>query len=421
MNQQRILFQAAMAVDGRSVKAAPGAVLVQGDRILAAGSPQHIGSGGPDCTTIDLPTSIITPALVNVHAHLDLTHIGPRPFTGDFASWVELVRANRASAETAIDASVRLGVDLAIHGGTAFIGDIAGVGSLQPVHTLRRTGLQGVSFIEVFGLGLTQDAAISRLQRAVQSIPHTENGVRFGVQPHAPYSCGPKMFKAAVELNLPLATHLAETLEELEFVRTATGPIQRMLQRIGVWHPEISADADGVHPIDQLLPYLKATRWIVAHLNYLDEAHLDLFAPAIMPGLSVAYCPRASAYFGHPHAGHPQHRYRDMLARGINVALGTDSIICLDTSDRLSVLDEMRLLHRRDATDAIILLRMATINGATALGVDPSLVTLEPGRTAGLLAIDCHGPFKSTPLQRALLTNTAPRWLVKPRSAAKQP
>ena len=70
--------------------------------------------------------------------------------------------------------------------------------------------------------------------------------------------------------------------------------------------------------------------------------------------------------------------------------MGTDSIVCLPTDqcDRLSVLDEMGFLHQRDGTDPLTLLRMATVNGARALGVDENLVTLRPGLCVGLVRMD---------------------------------
>ena len=58
----------------------------------------------------------------------------------------------------------------------------------------------------------------------------------------------------------------------------------------------------------------------------------------------AVYCPRASEFFGHPAGGHPSHRYREMLAAGVPVALGTDSAIVLGDAPSISVLDEMRLL-----------------------------------------------------------------------------
>jgi 5-methylthioadenosine/S-adenosylhomocysteine deaminase len=168
-----------------------------------------------------------------------------------------------------------------------------------------------------------------------------------------------------------------------------------------------------MHPVDCLLPYLSKSQWVAAHLNYVEDRHLELLSPARGVQVTVVYCPRASAYFGHPMGGRSSHRYREMMQCGINVALGTDSIICLNTPDRISVLDDMRFLYQRDATDPRTLLRMATINGANALGVDPALFTLSPGPTAGLLAIELPHATIGDPLHDALRTSNPPRWVHK--------
>lgn len=417
-----------MIADGDRRVFAPGAIMLDGRKIQAAGSPRDIGEAGSGCRVIDLPHSVVIPALVNAHTHLDLTHIGPIPPEDEFIQWVNIVRRERAMTDEQIDASVRLGAELCRAGGTAIVGDIAGITSLQPIKSLRQTGMRGVSFLEVFGVGHSQTKAIERMRHAVETIPAFEPNVALGLQPHAPYSCGLDVYRAAVDLNRPLSTHLAETVEELEFVRDGTGPIARMLREIGVWNDGIKPARK--HSIDHLEPVLRERPMLAAHVNYLDDEHLEKLSR--WP-VSIAYCPRASAYFGHATrlgawdlglgAGEiassrksqapslpSHHRYRDMLSAGINVALGTDSILCLDTSDRISVLDDMRFLFLRDSTDPLTLLRMATINGAKALGFDPALVTLAPGEVAGLLAIDVDSG--STDLLHALLmSNAAPRWI----------
>ena len=106
----------------------------------------------------------------------------------------------------------------------------------------------------------------------------------------------------------------------------------------------------------------------------------------------------------------------DMIAAGVNVALGTDSFVCLDTPDRISVLDEMRLLHRRDGTDPATLLRMATINGARALGFDEHAFCFAPGCTAGVLAVstDKRAGSPGEALRSVLQRSDAPQWVVGP-------
>lgn len=429
----RLIIRAAAVADGAGLFAAPGVVLLEaatihgfgprsdtahrqpqsrqpghvdnltagGCRIIAAGSPQEVGAAAVTITTIDLPDAIIIPALVNAHAHLDLTHIGPQPepVGGGFSAWAEMIRNRRAMDEQAIWESVQQGVELSIRGGTAVIGDIAGGRSLLPIQTLRASGLRGTSYLEVFGIGASQGRSAAFLRELIEHVASDADGVRLGVQPHAPYSCGLNLYQAAAGLNLPMATHLAETLEEIEFVQQATGPLADMLKRLGVWDDSITRS--GNHPIDHLAPILREHPCLAAHLNYVDSRHLE--AMLHWP-ISVAYCPRASAYFGHPQQGHVPHRYREMLQAGINVALGTDSVVCLppEQADRLSVLDEMRFLYQRDATDPALLLRMATVNGARALGIDENLVTFKPGHCAGVIAVTIDGDDSRSPLERAL-------------------
>ncbi len=416
---RRRLLRAAAIIDAAGIQAAPGVVLLEDDRIIAAGSPQAVGAVGQVASDgiETLADSVIVPALANVHAHLDLTHIGPQPFDGDFARWVERIRFGRCTDQDTIAATVREGVRLSRAGGTAMVGDIAGARSMTPVRALRELGMPGVSYLEVFGIGRGQAAAIDFMGSAIDAVPNIDQGVRFGLQPHAPYSCGPEVYRyAAAALGTPMSTHLAETTEELEFIRHARGSLADMLKRIGVWDDSIraagAAGAAGLHPVEFLAQQLGVgggdRSCIAAHVNYVDDEHLELLAKS---RIHVAYCPRASAYFGHP-----QHRYREMMAAGVNVALGTDSIVCLDTPDRISVLDEMRLLHQRDGVDAVTLLRMATICGCRALGMRESLVTLKSGESAGLLALraDEHAASPQEALESALRRNEPPKWMLGP-------
>jgi len=272
------------------------------------------------------------------------------------------------------------------------------------LQALRDSGLGGVSFLEVFGLGAGAARAVAVMRGVREGEDWDAGGVRLGLQPHAPYSCEVSVFEQAAELGLPLSTHLAETREEIEFVEQGTGELAEMLARMGVWERETAGW--GKHPVEHLEKALSGRPWIAAHVNYVEDHHLEMLAG--WP-VTVGYCPRASAYFNHG-----GHRYREMMARGINVALGTDSILGLDTPGRISVWDEMRFLYERDGTDPVELLRMATINGARGLGFDESWFTLERGRVAGLLALPVEEGVGGDLLRRALGRSEGPRWVVGP-------
>ena len=408
MTCPRTLITAAMIVDGAQNSVSPGAILLENDAIISSGTPESVGEVS-DATRIDLPGKLVMPALVNAHAHLDLTHIGPVPEAGSFTDWISRLQTQRASDDDGIEASINQGIAYVIAGGTALVGDIAGVGSPIPVRTLRNSPLSGVSFLEVFGNGIRQTQAIEMMQKAIAEIEHDGRGVTLGLQPHSPYACGIDLYKAVGKTGLPLSTHLAETPEEIQFTRSGDGPLADLLRQFGVW--DASIGRSGQHPVDRLKPIFSQTPCLAAHLNYIDDHHLALLAA--WP-LSVAYCPRASAYFGHPRNDHDPHRYRDMLEAGINVALGTDSMLCLDTPHRLSVLDDMRFLYHRDNTDPRLLLRMGTINGAIALGVESSRFTLDPGPVAGLIALEINPESNLDPLRQILDGDAPPEWLSGP-------
>ena len=408
MNSQTVLITAAAIADGSGLLTRPGAILLRRGRIVASGTPQFIGVPA-GTAQIMRPDSLVIPGLVNAHCHLDLTHIGPIPYPGAFVTWIEAVRTRRADSDQAVRNSVERGAELSRAGGTGLIGDIAGARSAVPVDALRATGLSGVSYVEMFGLGRSQLAAIEWLREIAATCPHDDRGVKLGLQPHSPYSCGLDVFAGAAAIGLPMATHLAETPEELQFVESADGPLAEMLARLGVLDDTVIGH--GGHPIDHLADVLATTPFLAAHVNYLEPQHVQQLAG--WP-ISVAYCPRASAYFGHPQHGAPPHQYLDMLNRGLNVALGTDSILCLGRADRISVLDEMRFLHARDGVDPALLLRMATVNGARALGFDPLSVTLAPGSSlnSGLIALPIGHSRETNPVIQILHNDDAPNWII---------
>jgi len=405
MNSRPLLIRAAAIADGYGFVVAPGAIVVCKSRIIARGSPQEIGEV-PDARILDLPRSVVIPGLVNAHCHLDLTGIGPRPLEGSFVDWIKMVRQLRPRVEADIEAAVRKGIELSRAGGTVAIGDVVGIQCEDAIKLMADSNMLGVTFVEMFGIGQRQTVAAEALKKFSIGksgwIP-----MRVGLQPHAPYSCGPEVYRAAATTRLPLMTHLAETQEEVRFVQHGDGPLADMLREFGVWDDTIHGF--DKHPIDHVQELLGGVRCLAAHCNYIEPRHLQTMARIF----NVAYCPRASAYFGHPHVDHLPHQYREMIEAGMTVALGTDSMIGLDTPDRLSVLDDMRLLLQRDGTDPITLLRMATINGALALGVDPQLVSMRPGRTQGLLALEIGeaGSDSGTDLLAgAIMNEQQPMW-----------
>lgn len=405
-----------------------------GVRVLAVGSGLEVGShpAAAGAVEVDLQQSVVLPGMVNAHTHLDLTHLGPQPHdpaTG-FVAWVERIRAGRATDPAAIRASVERGIELSLRAGVVLVGDIAGAAKglprVEPFAVLAESGLSGVSFLEFFAMGTREGLGLSRLEAALAEAEagggFCRGGARLGVQPHAPNTVSLAGYRRAVELSqqhgLRLSTHLAETLEEREFIAQGTGPQREMLERFGFWDDAIlECVGQGRSPVEHLGGVFGEVPFVLAHLNDTGpdlERTIEALANA-----SVVYCPRASTYFDAPSRFGP-HRYREMLEAGINVCLGTDSIVNLpsgvdgDNGTGLSVLEEARLLSRRDGVDAGVLLSMLTVNGCRALGWDAGACSLGVGaRPMGVVAVDVSGTDPGTgAMERVLRSGTGPEFVV---------
>ena len=380
------LLLASAACDVRGGVHRPGAVAVERGVAVAWADPRELRGRFHGAREIDLGVRfgpvLALPGMVNAHAHLDLAGVGPRPYRGDFAAWVReevLPVRRRGSAADGI----RSAAADSLAAGVEAVGDVAGSPGARAA--LAGTGLRGVSFEELFGLGEQAVEALSRRAAEVAAEVATRRpagGIRPGLQPHAPYSVSPAGYAACVQTGLPLSTHLAELAEEAEFVGSGTGPLRAMLGSMDLWRPGLGDAYRGEpSPVAWLRPHLQAAagRFVVAHANHVRDEDIATLAAT---GTSVAYCPVASAYFGHT-----GHRYREMLDAGVNVALGTDSALCQppDEPQPHGILPQARFLFRRDGTDPGTLVRMATAHGFGALGLEtrPRRLTLVPIDPAG--------------------------------------
>jgi cytosine/adenosine deaminase-related metal-dependent hydrolase len=390
-----IVIRAGAVRDAAGVDLRPGLVGVRDGHIVAVAEGDRLsGHGWYAAKVLDLPDRLLIPGLVNAHAHLDLTDLGPRPLGGSFLDWLGGVMADRPRDADTVTAAVRHGAAMSRQAGVAWIGDVAH--SSAAVTARKDTELPGVTYLECVGLGSRQPQRWRETLTTLDALPHElpvsgsePRGVVLGLSPHAPYSAGRSLYAAAVEFSreraLRLCTHAAESPRELEFVRNGTGPFRDLLVKLGHTDADLADAVTGLHPIDHLEPYLRKARWLLVHCNELEDHHLDLLRKA---RASVAYCPVASDYFGFPAPasdGTPRrHRYRDLLDAGVNVALGTDSIVCQspDNPQPLSIFAQMRHLHQRDGTHPQTLLAMATLHGLRALLIDDRLATFAPGAPA---------------------------------------
>jgi len=170
--------------------------------------------------------------------------------------------------------------------------------------------------------------------------------------------------------------HLAESREEIDFLREGRGPLRELLESREAWDP--TARPYGSRPLDELQVLARAHRAVVVHGNYLDDEEIDFLARRRQ--MASVYCPRTHAWFDHK-----RYPLEKLLAAGATVALGTDSRA---SSPDLSILAEMRHVAQVfPAVSRATILELGTLGGARALGLDARIGTLEPGKRANLAIV----------------------------------
>lgn len=186
--------------------------------------------------------------------------------------------------------------------------------------------------------------------------------------PHAPYSTSPWVFKRCREISdkysVPILTHIAETTDEIEFIR----------------------EKFGKTPVEHLRDIsLLCERVVSAHSIYLTKEDMNIFRDY---KVGVAHCPESNMKLASGCAPIPEY-----IQLGIKVGLATDGA---SSNNDLDMIGEMRtcaLVHKlvkKDPTviDAQTVVKMATLGGAEVLGISHMVGSLEPGKAADIITIE---------------------------------
>ncbi|MGB7328999.1 MAG: amidohydrolase family protein [Rubripirellula sp.] len=338
-----------LPIDGEPIKG--GSIRISAEQIVDV-SPER-----PPADAVDLGDVAILPGLVNAHTHLefsDLTHPIGQPNV-PLPTWIGKVVAQRGTttAETK-NTAISQGLRESAEAGVCLIGEIT-----SPPCDYQRTPRTPtiVALAEV--LGLSDDRSSERFAVGIQHNEQYENG---GWSPHAPYSTTQSTIQQCVtesaRSHRPLAMHVAESPAERELLTQGTGPFADALHAMGVWRDDLFPWSE--RPFDWLIDQLAlADHALLIHGNDLNLSELQRIAPH--KNLTVVYCPRTHAFFGYT-----PHPVADCLKTGIRIAIGTDSRA---SNPDLNLWNEVQfLLNHRPDIDPAEVLKMATLNGAAALG-----------------------------------------------------
>jgi aminodeoxyfutalosine deaminase len=343
--------------------------------------PWQGAPASPDIEVVDWGSAVIMPGLVNAHAHLELTCLHGRLVRfSSFCDWLsQLILQRRQWKREDYVESARRGSEMAVRSGTTLIGDISASGVSW--EALRSVRLRKVVFEEALSFLPERAGEILASIEDRLNKREPESLLCPGISPHAPYSVSGELFCSlsalARRMSLPLAIHAAETLEEIEFLNSGTGAFRQFLTTLAVLPDAYQPPRMRPIPYLEKLGVLEGPVLLI-HCNYLDPESMAII---LRSRSSVVYCPRSHGFFGHA-----EHPVRELLDRGINVALGTDS---LASNDSLSLLEEMRYLYRmRKDLKSCEIFRMATLNGAAALGFGTSAGRLRCGYWADMAVIE---------------------------------
>jgi aminodeoxyfutalosine deaminase len=379
--------QAMLALKARFVFPVHGPPIADSCVTIRYGRIVAVGTSAPGCPTHDLGNAAILPGLVNAHTHLEFSDLAAplgRPGM-PLPDWIRQVFAHRRAVTSAATDNVKRGLRESLMAGTTLLGEIATSDWRNDVARAAETVPDTIMFHESIGPTLDRVASAMAAAEAFLAVDSPPSNIALALSPHAPYTVHPQLLAALVALgrqfNVPLAMHLAESREELEWIQTGGGPFGQLLRDLNAG--DSSPESPFLRVLDYLQHLARAPRSLVIHGNYLNAADLDFIA-ANAATMSVVYCPRTHAFFGHE--PYPLAR---LLTMGVAVALGTDSRA---SNPDLSVLAELAYVAQHyPQVPAAKVLELGTLAGARALGLDAHAGTLEPGKVANLTVVGLQG------------------------------
>jgi cytosine/adenosine deaminase-related metal-dependent hydrolase len=370
-----------------------GAVLILGDRIVTIGPWKGFPAAFTSANRgkiFDLGDVILMPGLVNAHCHLDYTGMaGMWPPPKKFIDWIPRMLA--AKAEWSYSDYARSwvnGAKMLLNSGTTTVADIEAAPELLP-EVWEATPLRVISFLEMTGVRSKRDPneILHEALGKIDSLSHDRSTAT--LSPHAPYSTSPELLRLSAETarerNLRVAIHVAESQQEFEMYTQGSGEMYEWLKRNG----RDNSDCGRGSPFQDLeRAGLIRENLLAIHANYLDESDYQLLNGK---KVSVIHCPRSHEYFRHT-----KFPLEKMLAANVNVCLGTDSLATVVKPDKqeleLNMFQEMQAFARTNPeVAASAILKMATMNGARALGLFGKAGVLAGGAFADMIAIPFAG------------------------------
>ncbi len=326
---------------------------------------------------------ILTPGFINCHCHLELSHMKSLiPKQSGLVDFVLKVVNERHFDEEEILSAIENAENEMVQNGIVAVGDICN--NALTIGQKIRGNLHYHNFIEVSGF--PPAVALIRFKRAVELYnTFTDSLPANSIVPHAPYSVSPDMFELINDYpgNNILTIHNQEITDENKLFETGEGDLLRMYEKMGI---DISFfKASGRSSLKTWLPFFtKEQSIILVHNVATSVADIGFAKPAYRTGRLQTHfclCPNANLYISN--------KLPDVnlfIGNSCAIVIGTDS---LASNDQLNILEEIKTLTTHFPLLKLeTVLQWATINGASALGIESVYGSFEKGKKPGVVLIE---------------------------------
>ena len=383
-----------------------GAVVVDGGHVVAVDSWETIAREYGSRPVTDLGDQVLLPGLINAHCHLDyskLRHaVAPQK---TFTKWISRINAlKREMADNDYITGITSGFVELRRWGTTTVCNMEAFPELLP--QLPPPPIRTWWFLELIDIRsrIPTESFMAGALAFFEGRPGWLGG--FGLNPHAPYTASPELFRLCVEcaekFGMVLTTHVAESAEEDEMFRHARGDLYHFLQKLGRRMDDCGSHSSFANLASR---GLIGPGWIIAHANEMDDDDIAIIASSPdRAAWHVVHCPRSHVFFHHR-----PFPWKELANAGATISLGTDS---LASNDILSLFSEMRTARKSAPwLNSEQLVRTVTVNPAKALKQEGRLGVIAPGAHADLIALPYAGNLEN--VYDAIVANAHPiEWMM---------
>jgi len=318
---------------------------------------------------------IIVPGFVNVHCHLELSHLlGVIPRHTGLVPFLQRVMSMRGADEERIYQAMEAADQAMYDNGIVAVGDHANTGISASVKS--RSRIHYHTFVEV--IGFEPEVADQKLEEAGVIAGLFEGGP-VSITPHAPYSVSKELFRLlneeAIRSKLPLSVHNQESEEENRLFRYKVGHFLDFYRHLG---KDVSGfKAQARNSLQTFMTYLSPTTPVLLVHNTFTSSKDIYYIERQGRNVSWCFCPNANLYI---EGTLP--KLKNFINYRHKITLGTDS---LASNDRLCILSELKTIHANFPDLSFgETIKWATLNGAQFLGIADQYGSLEVGKAPGL-------------------------------------